>query len=160
MKKVKKKIAAFVILFPLIFHPLTFCPYSIPFVFCAVCPVRGIQGANRWWIALGIVLINLKKRFFCTTLCPCGSIQDGLGKVKLKKVKLPRWVRLVKYAIFIAAVSAVILIKRFLNLAPLGRVALYLTGVVFLTSLCIFRPWCRLFCPIDSASGLVDKIKT
>ncbi|MBU4190579.1 MAG: 4Fe-4S binding protein [Candidatus Thermoplasmatota archaeon] len=55
--------------------------------------------------------MNLKKRFYCSYLCPCGTIQDFQGKVKTKRLILPKWSHHIKYLI-LGLVIAVVLVNR------------------------------------------------
>ncbi len=62
------------------------CPFSVPFVSCASCPLTDCPG--RWLltpflfiIGLGAVLFG---RAFCGWSCPMGLVEDALAK-------LPKW---------------------------------------------------------------------
>lgn len=82
--------------------------YSCPAATMA-CPIGALQAVTGsikfdfsfyvvgFLLAVGVVL----GRFVCGFLCPFGLIQDLLHKIPLPKLRLPRWMKYVKYAVLL-----------------------------------------------------------
>jgi len=117
----KIKIFSFMILAPLIINSLRFCPYPLPFFYCTLCYVRCIQGRFRWWIILGILLLNIRGKLFCRLLCPCGTVQDGLCYLKMKKFALPSRIKALRVIFTLGAIFGVLFTSRFLNLVVYAK---------------------------------------
>lgn len=162
----KLKFISFIVLGPALFHPLAFCPFRMPFIYCSVCHIRCIQGKLRWWVFGILLIINLPKRFFCYRLCPCGSLQDWLIHINGYKFRLPSARKFIKYSVYTVLMFVLVAmtlpynrITEFMkmNAFHIGRIALYIfTGAVLL-SLFIPRLWCRIFCPVDSSNSIISK---
>ncbi len=141
------------ILAPLIINPLRFCPYHLPFFYCTLCYVRCIQGRFRGWIILGILLLNIiRGKLFCRLLCPCGTVQDALAYLKMKKFTLPSHIKALRVIFTLGVIFGVLFTNRFLNLAVYAKLLLYSVGLIILGSLFIPRLWCQLFCPLGTLS--------
>jgi len=153
------EVASFVILSPLIFDPLRFCPFSLPFFCCPVCHIRCVRGRFRLLILLGVILLNLKRRFYCARLCPCGTLQDWLSRLKVARIRIPSWTKVIKYLVFIAIVSVLVFIDRFLKFAVYGKLLVYGVVFIFFLSLLIPRFLCRFFCPVDTILEIASKSK-
>lgn len=88
-------------------HPGLHC-YSCPAASLS-CPIGALQAvtgsmqfdfsfyAVGFLLAVGILL----GRFVCGFLCPFGLIQEVVHKIPLKKLKLPKWMRYIKYAVLV-----------------------------------------------------------
>ena len=71
------------------------------------CPIGALQAVSGsmkldfsfyvvgFLLAIGVVL----GRFICGFLCPFGLIQELFHKIPLKKLRLPKWMKYIKYAI-------------------------------------------------------------
>jgi len=91
------------------FYGIFRCPFAIPYVSCANCPV--IQCPGRWmvypfWIILGLSTI-LFGRSFCGWACPGGLISGLLSKITQtgKKIrgKIDKKLHLMKYVVLMAS---------------------------------------------------------
>ncbi len=80
------------------------CPAAT--VSCPIGALQAVMGSMQFdfsfyivgfLLAVGVLL----GRFVCGFLCPFGLIQELLYKIPLKKLKLPKWMKYVKYAILV-----------------------------------------------------------
>jgi NapH/MauN family ferredoxin-type protein len=135
------------------------------------------------FVLMGIIILLtlIFGRVFCSFLCPLGAIQEwirGLGKkIRIKKdLELPVW--LDKYARYLKYVILAVIVyfsyktgdlifrgyDPFNALMHLGeefdeKVAGYsILAVVLLASLFSRNWWCRYFCPLGAALGIIKKI--
>lgn len=120
----------------------------------------------------------------CGWLCPFGFLQDLLGKVPVKKFKLPNWSGVLRLPILFALVIVVPYLSRhmfFCDLCPSGAInnlwqqalgiplffktpqgiwatvsIAFLLGILTL-ALFSHRPFCSLFCPIGGLYGIFNK---
>jgi ferredoxin-type protein NapH len=177
--------------------------YSCPLAQGA-CPIGTIQhflviGAIPLF-ALGVVgfFALMLGRYYCSHLCPFGFFQELLGKLRKKKLILPRWAGYGKYAslIILALILSPILKEPFFcTLCPAGTLEagipivsgawfeshftsnlfnskaaiLGMVGWWFLLKLfilfsviglciVIWRPFCRMGCPLGALLGLFNRI--
>lgn len=82
--------------------------YSCPAA-TAACPIGALQAVTGsmnfnfsfyvvgFLLAVGVIL----GRFVCGFLCPFGLVQDLLHKIPLPKLRLPGWMKYVKYAFLV-----------------------------------------------------------
>lgn len=82
--------------------------YSCPAATLA-CPIGALQAVNGsmdfafsfyvtgFLLAVGVML----GRLVCGFLCPFGLIQEIIGKVPLKKHRLPKWTKFIKYGVLV-----------------------------------------------------------
>lgn len=159
------------VLGPLFFYPLTFCPFQLPYLYCFICPARCAGGRARGIILLAVLGLNIYRESFCRRLCPLGTAQALLFKLKLPKFSLPEFARSFKYIILVLTLIALWLTLRppllqvsFMGLS-LGRIfiASLKSLLIALLLLClaasvfIYRPFCRNFCPIGALSKFLPK---
>jgi len=93
------------------------CPFGVPFVSCAVCPLGDCTGRILQLPVLGLLLVSalLLGRVFCGWICPLGYLEDALGRVP--KLRLERygwfavaepWLRACRYVVLAITVWLVI----------------------------------------------------
>lgn len=157
------KIISLPALLLLLFYPLKFCPFGLPYLYCFICYLRCPWGQFRGYLLVGLLGLNLQKNFYCFFLCPWGQLQDLQHKIELPKLKLPRWVYQGKY--FILGVVIVIIFLSYLQSPLIVRLFFsrelffYILAVVFATSFFIHRPWCNIFCPLRALSEITLRVK-
>lgn len=85
------------------------CPAATPS--CPIGALQAVAGSMQFdfsFYAVGFLLAMgvMLGRAICAFLCPFGLIQELLAKIPLprKKLRLPRWMRYLKYAILIVFV--------------------------------------------------------
>jgi len=111
-------------------------------------------------LGIGLPLFT-GKNFYCTYVCPYGSLQELCGKVTNRKVRIPlhvysylRYFR--KY--ILVAVTAILIIGWSLDLTAIepflgfryqiiSPFVLILASLFIVLSFLIIRPWCKYFCP-------------
>lgn len=131
-------------------------------------------------IALSIFLLTvfLANKFICGWGCQIGTLQDLIFRINrnkkdtkgvLRQYKPPFWFthsfRIAFFALFTVAAFlwATDLFDKIdpfkiykpLVITPLGWI---FTGVLLISSLFVYRPWCQLFCPFGLAGWQVEKI--
>ena len=161
----------------------------------AVCPLGGLENLWAW---LG-GQANLQKLFsgtmtlffftlifslvfgraFCGYICPFGALQELLGKISKKKIKVPekadKYLRLVKYAV-LALVTAMAWITATIWISPydpwtafahiwsgselFAEMGAGLTILVIVVGASIFieRFFCKYLCPAGAVYGLLARI--
>ncbi len=145
---------------PLVFYPFVFCPFRLPYLYCSICHLKCVWGRYRWFLLLGILGLNLRKKFYCSSLCPCGTIQDLEHKAKTKKFILPLWSRHIRYFILGLVIAFMLAIGRgYFSSFVSDQVFWGAVGIVFVVSFFIHRFWCLLFCPTWALSDIVLKVK-
>jgi polyferredoxin len=122
----------------------------------------------------------------CGWVCPFGFLQDLLGKVPLPKLRLPGWMGYGRYLVLVGLVLAIPYFFGeesplfFCRLCPAGAleaavpytvsqaiagkevvwpsiVKLVILGLFLASALVIWRPWCRLFCPLGAIYTLCNR---
>lgn len=120
--------------------------YSCPAASTA-CPIGALQtvmGSFQFdfsfyvvgfLMAVGVVL----GRFVCGFLCPFGLIQELFHRLPLKKIRLPRWMKYIKYAVLAVTVFWPVLVTN------------YGVGDPF---------FCKFICPSGTLTGAVPLLLT
>lgn len=144
---------------PLLFYPVIFCPFRLPYLYCFICYLRCPWGRLRGFLLLGILGLNLKNRFYCSSLCPCGTIQDLQHKAKVKKFILPYWSRNIKYLILGLAISFILATRRYPPFIIDDRFFLFLIALVFMVSFFSQRSWCLILCPLGALSEIILRVR-
>lgn len=163
-KKIKGyiKIPSYLVFLPIAFFPLARCYFSIPYIFCRVCPRPCPWGELRRITIPGFLLLNIDCRHWCFGMCPFGQIQDEQSKTCKKRICLPSWVKNIRYVFLIMVIFIVIMTYN------RGQAGAFLNGVfyfvwptvivaliIFVLSFFIPRFFCNYICPIGSFSDLV-----
>ncbi|BAL81556.1 4Fe-4S binding protein [Caldisericum exile] len=124
---------------------------------------------------LGIVMIGIitpitlfKGRIFCGWVCPHGALQEFLfqKKIALKiSPSLDRKLKYIKYLVLIlviafAIVNGVGILCKFepfksIYSISLTGIALIIVILTLISSVFIYRPWCRYICPFGAYLGVV-----
>lgn len=132
------------------------------------------------YIALFLLVVSVliplvfNKHLYCQYICPFGNTQALLGKLPIKKIKLDRKIikllRMMRLLIFI---SIIIIVSTTLkvNLSEIEPFTIFLfssatmtvmigSGVIFVVSLFIKKPWCLYLCPTGQFFDLLkDGVK-
>jgi hypothetical protein len=130
-----------------------------------------------WYILIaGLLLFKAKKEWnvYCYDFCPFGAIQEFLGMIGGAKPRRVRWKSSLLWAQRILTLSAISLALAFRNPGvtsyEIFGTAFTLEGsdyqfmllaIIVLTSLFLYRPWCRYLCPLhkNTAEGLFDNTR-
>ena len=128
-----------------------------------------------WYILiLGFffVLFVTRKNIYCSWICPLGCIQDCLGLVGGAKSSFParvnevaRWIQrgiawlAMLLALYFRAPVKVNYEIFGVSLSLTGATYLFImTGIFFIASLFLRRPWCNYLCPITPVSELLQSL--
>lgn len=117
-----------------------------------------------------LILLVTRKNIYCTWICPLACIQDGLGAIGGARPRFSRKVnQTLKWVQRFVAWLAIILALYYRNpvelnyeifgvsLSLTGVTYLFImTGVFFIASVFINRPWCNYLCPISPVADLVS----
>lgn len=122
-------------------------------------------------------------RLFCSFACPLGQVQELISKFQFsttaKKAKDGKrlnlgntWVKLVRWVFFGAIIvlfgvwniAILQLINPFLGFSVFRNPMIFIYSiptisliVIGITSIFIYRPWCRLLCPFGALSSLASR---
>jgi polyferredoxin len=117
-------------------------------------------GRMRWFLLFGILILNLRRRCYCSILCPCGGVQDLISKLKTPRFTPPEWTHNIRFFMLGLFLSVVIMTKRsYLPLILQTEIILLLLLVLGVCSLFVPRVWCRILCPVGGASEIVLRVK-
>jgi polyferredoxin len=130
-------------------------------------------------IALGIFLtvVFLSNKYICAWGCQAGTLQDLIFRINQtdkrkavigRQIKLPfaltNTIRFIFFCVFTLVafswgIDIVEPVDPFKIFKPthLGFIGWTFIGILLLTSLFIYRPWCHLFCPFGLVGWLVEK---
>lgn len=128
-----------------------------------------------WYILIigfFLVLLVTRKNIYCSWICPLGCIQDCLGLVGNAKARFPsraneitRWIQrgiawlAMLLALYFRAPVKVNYEIFGVSLSLTGATYLFImTGIFFIASLFIRRPWCNYLCPITPVSELIQTL--
>jgi len=166
------------------FYGIFRCPFSVPFVHCASCPVIPCWGritALFWgfWLFLPLSVL-LFGRSFCSWICPGGLVNQLVGKISLYKVRARNaFNRIAPWGLLLGTVAAIFQLIVLNN--PRWNIPMRTTGgfwesvaltfqhanvswlvrtfaVLFfvIAGLGISNFWCRYICP---TGGILELLK-
>jgi len=160
------KYPAFIIFLPFILLPLLRCYFSIPYLFCRICPKKCPWGVLRPVIIPGFLVLNLDLRFWCFRLCPFGTLQDLQCKISGKRLCLPGWIKHIRYLFLAFSIVILIGIIRGHYFNFFGKnsyeytiTVLAASSIIFILSFFIPRFFCNHICPVGAFSHLALKIE-
>ncbi len=149
------------------------------------CPILGIQnltltlvGVKIYWGSIiylpGLIIITyFFGKVWCGWICQLGAIQELIhlpsGIKILQSQKSQKIMRYTRIALLIILVSQLIITKTAIyehydpfkaiyNLIAANTITLILLILVLVSSVFIFRPFCKVACPIGLILGWVSKI--
>jgi polyferredoxin len=152
--------AYYILLLPAIVFPLVKCWFKIPYVFCHVCPRKCGFGYIRPFafpIAIGL---NLKKRTWCSLLCPLGNVQIRLKSLCKKTITIPKWLIYLKLIVVVLIVPAYFYFSDIFIIDSYKIIGIsILLLIVVLLSVIFIRPFCNCVCPIGGIAEMYEKAK-
>ena len=137
------------------------------------------NGVNVWPSLTLIVMLVVafvyplfgKKNYYCTNICPCGSLQDLAAKISRQKwhisQRLVKRLNLVRQWLFIVLMLLMItgisfewmdyeVFSAFI-VTSANVVVLIIGVIVFVLSFFISRPYCRFVCPTGTLFRFTEK---
>ncbi len=149
------------------------CPISsFEDVFLLISGVN-ISWQNLIWFLGLIPLTYIFGKVWCGWVCHLGALQEFLflpGRINwLQSIKAQRILRWCRMILLFALVLQLIItrvnvfcqfdpFKVAFNLVSPNWIGWFLLGLLLLTSLFIYRPFCRTICPIGLVLGWISKI--
>jgi Na+-translocating ferredoxin:NAD+ oxidoreductase RnfG subunit len=122
-------------------------------------------------LTIALPLLFKKQSFYCTWVCPLGSAQELAGRVRKKKIKIPKAIlNLLKHSkavitmamfflLWLGLASSVVEYEPFTIFiykhASVG--VIIIASVTILSSIFINRPWCRFACPTGQVLTWINK---
>jgi polyferredoxin len=149
------------------------------------CPISSFQnvilagmGENVHWQSLvwflGLIPVTyLAGRVYCGWICHLGALQEIMyfpGKIRIlqgeKAQKIMRWIRIGFLVILVVqlSITKTNLFKHYdpfkaaFNLMASNTLTWILLGLLLVSSLFIFRPFCKTVCPVGLILGWINKI--
>jgi len=143
-----------------------------------LCPISAIQNvilkASTGYLLLFLVptvAALFVGRLFCGYVCPFGALQELLHVKRFRRAIPESWMRVLRflpYAILVYLVARVIAtgiltwdgttpFKAFFTFGGTA-VTLGISGLFAAASIFLFRPFCRLFCPLGAWLSLVSRV--
>lgn len=142
-----------------------------------LCPISAVQNiiikaGNAYLLLflLPFVLAVLFGRLFCGYVCPFGALQELLH-VRKWRLRIPnRWMRILgwtKYALLTFLVARILATGELLWTGGTPFKAFFLwggtpvtlavSGLFVLLSVVVYRPFCRVFCPLGALLSLAAR---
>ena len=111
-----------------------------------------------------------RHNYFCTNVCPYGSLQELVWHIPVKKLKLKpaviKWMTRVRTIVFICLMALLWLGwgSSILDYEPFGAflvkaaapAVMVLAGTFVVLAVFIPRPWCKTFCPVGEMLHLAE----
>lgn len=128
---------------------------------------------NCLWICALLVSTYFFGRIWCGWMCHLGAIQDFLYHSQrlnmLTSAKSQKYLRITRYVIVLIWILQVVIMRRnifceydpfksLFNMVFVGWQNLTLLLLLLVSSVLIYRPFCRMICPVGVMLGLVAKI--
>lgn len=153
------------------------CPFSVPFILCPICPAQCVFNLVQPWL-FGIVVSTslLMGRVFCGLLCPIGTVSDLLHRVPVQKLAFKSVKGRLVYLKYGALILFLYLMFEatfvLLGILPGGVlwslltkyrggfviVVFTISGILLVSSIFVYRPWCRYVCPIGTLISASNRL--
>jgi len=158
----------FILFLPLVLFPVIRCKFKIPYIFCRACPSPCPWGLSVRLIIPGFLIQNVDRKFWCYKLCPFGTIQNSQTKICKLRLRVPKWLRNIRYAILAFVVLSIL--AAFNNISVISNlffrgsyspviITISVAIIIFLLSFFIPSLWCNYICPIGTCSDIVLKVE-
>ena len=160
--------AGFIVLSLAAFMPIFRCFFSIPYLFCHVCPQKCIFGIVRPYLVPSALLVNLRNRQFCYGTCPIGTLHDCQPCLR-KRWRVPNWCALAVGLLALAFVAVGYFkvteldpdsswfFDYFIGSYSSTSLVIAFAAVSLFLGVVIWRPFCSFLCPIGNTSEWISK---
>ena len=161
------KLIGGVIFLPVLLFPVFRCYFKVPYVFCRACYDKCPWGLSRTVLLSTFITLNLSGRFWCTAVCPFGSLQESLAQFSNARPRLGRALSVSAYIVLFIIAWLYIMTLRgsSLNFFEAGlyawsTVSAVTAGAIVITAGFIVRFWCRSFCPVGTLAQTIENIRS
>ncbi len=158
-----------------VFYPIFRCYFSIPYLFCHVCPRKCIFGFARPYLIPAALIMNLEKRSWCYNACPIGTLFDSQARVCKKSTRVPKRLRAVSYAVLVFTAVAYFKIMWdlegepavefdwytffYVNMFAVSAVVIAISAALIVLAYRLRRNFCETLCPVGTFSDVVLKLE-
>ncbi|MGR3218252.1 MAG: spermine/spermidine synthase domain-containing protein [Candidatus Anammoxibacter sp.] len=170
------RIFNFIVFSLVAFFPIFRCYFTVPYVFCHVCPRKCVFGVIRPYFIPAALLMNLGRNTWCFHFCPIGTLQDTeYAAFKTRSIAIPRISSLVSFFMFAAICyfyfkteidfNAVTSKGEdwhtffFKNRYTCSLIVIVSSLAILGLSLIVRRSFCKLFCPVNFVSEVRLRIE-
>ncbi|MBN2059392.1 MAG: 4Fe-4S binding protein [Deltaproteobacteria bacterium] len=149
------------------------------------CVISGFQNLILLGLGMDVKIINVVwfliilltayffGRIWCGWICHLGALQEFIFKTSkirfLKSVRMQNIMNRIRYVLFAALIIQLIIMKENLfchidpfktafNMLASSTTSWVLLAVLIISSLFIYRPFCRAACPVGLLTGLIAKL--
>ena len=156
-----------IIFLPVLILPAFRCSFKVPYIFCSICPATCPWGISRTIIFSAALFMNLSGRFWCSYLCPLGTIQETQTRISKWNLKLPSWAGYSAYIVLVLTIGIYSL-----SLAGSGQTGyfdagyyvwvwktMFIAGAIFTAAFFIPMLWCMYLCPVGTIAGICETLK-
>ena len=155
-----------------VFYPVFRCFFSVPWLFCHVCPRPCVFGYLRPYLVPAALIMNLEKKHWCHHACPVGTLshcQAYSGKGR----RVPRLAATFSFAVLAFTAVSYFAIASDAETQPLTHnwyaffynEAFAVSSIVLVAAALLIaagfrwrRPFCDTLCPVGTFSGLVLRL--
>jgi hypothetical protein len=158
-----------------VFYPIFRCCFTLPYLFCHVCPKKCVFGVLRPYLVPGALIMNIERRHWCYHACPLATLHDCEIRNLAQAKNSPRWFYYCALASLAFTVFSYFKLKSDLTpsssiwgnwydfflenqYAPLEG-TIVVTLVLLVIGLRYRRVFCSLLCPVGTLSGLVLRVE-
>ncbi len=151
-------------------YPIFRCWFTVPYLFCHVCPRKCIFGFMRPYLVPAALIMNLERRSWCVRSCPLGTLFDAQARACPGARRLPDARRAISLAVLAFVLIAYFAVLQggdlsewyaffhqnaFTVSVPVIAVAAGLILAAFRWR----RPFCEAVCPIGTCAELLTNLE-
>ena len=158
-----------------VFFPIFRCYFTVPYLFCHVCPRQCVFGFMRPYLVPAALIMNIEKRHWCFHLCPIGTLFDCQARVSARPWHLPRVLKIVPVLVLLFTAVAYFKISGdlarpadsfsdwytalFKNAYSPTLLVILIAILMLLLAFRIRRSFCEILCPVGTLSNLILKLE-
>ena len=167
--------ASFLVLGTAVFYPLFRCFFTVPWLFCHVCPRKCIFGYVRPFLIPAALVMNLDRRTWCQGSCPIGTLFDGEARALPRSRRASRLLRFGALGVLVFTVIAYFKVQWDLEAQPevpgdwytffyrnsfaVSAAVIVIAAALILVAARWRRPFCEALCPVGQLSELVGRFE-
>lgn len=157
------------------FFPIFRCYFSVPYLFCHVCPRRCVFGYLRPYLVPAALIMNLERSFWCYHACPIGTLSLAQGRACRRSRRVPALLRALSLLVLVFTAVSYFKLERdlaaqpdvendwytwfFTNTYAVSITVIASAAVLILATVRLRRAFCEILCPIGRFSDLVLRLE-